>query len=128
MSMVKCCICGEEFKVIVPSHLKAHGVTLQEYREQFPDAPIYSEDRYRVQREYASAGPIKCSICGGDMFDRACCQFHGDKTLMELGLLCLQRYDRTASQQVGPTDLDNNIIRLQAWSKETRRRIEDLFR
>lgn len=126
--MISCRLCGKSFKVITPSHLKAHGVTLQEYRERFPDALIYSDNRYRMQREFASAGPITCSVCGGGMFDKSCCQFHGNKTLEELGLLCLQRYDKTKERQSETVELDDEVIRLQAWSKETRKRIEGLFR
>lgn len=125
--MVNCYLCSKSFKVITPSHLKVHSVTLQEYRERFPSAPIYSDDRYRIQRELASAGPITCSVCGGDMFDKSCCQFHGNKTLEELGLLCLQRYDKTKERQSETVELDSRVIRLQAWSKETRERIEGLF-
>jgi len=126
--MVNCYLCGKSFKVITPSHLKSHGVTLQEYRERFPDAPIYSDARYRLQRELASAGPITCPVCGRGMFDKSCCQFHGNKTLEELGLLCLQRYDKTKELPSETVELDSGVIRLQAWSKKTRERIEDLFR
>lgn len=126
--MISCCLCNKSFKVITPSHLRTHGITLQEYKKRFPRAPIYSDERYRLQREFASAGPITCPACGGAMFDRSCCQFHGDKALEELGLLCLQRYDRTRERQSETVELDGEVMRLQAWSKETRKRIEGLFR
>lgn len=45
MATIKCHICGAHYKQISNSHLKkAHGITLQQYREQFPDAPIVSPE------------------------------------------------------------------------------------
>ena len=40
---VKCEICGREFEFISSTHLKTHGITTREYRDQFPDAPLMSE-------------------------------------------------------------------------------------
>lgn len=37
---IKCKVCGKEFKIITNNHLKKHGITIQEYREQFPDASL----------------------------------------------------------------------------------------
>lgn len=38
---VSCVICGKEYKIITPTHLKkSHDMTLEEYREQFPNAQI----------------------------------------------------------------------------------------
>ena len=43
--MIRCYICSKFFNQISNSHLKkAHGITLAEYRQQFPDAPIVSEE------------------------------------------------------------------------------------
>ena len=44
MSKIKCKICEKEFERISYSHLKTHGITHKEYCEQFPDAPLISEE------------------------------------------------------------------------------------
>ena len=43
-SRVKCEICGKEFEKITGFHLKKHNMTMHEYRKQFPDASLFSED------------------------------------------------------------------------------------
>lgn len=40
---IKCQVCGKEFKQIHHRHVKQHNLTIEEYKEQFPDAPINSE-------------------------------------------------------------------------------------
>ena len=40
---VKCMICGEELNFINNLHLKTHNITVKEYREKFPNAPLLSE-------------------------------------------------------------------------------------
>jgi len=35
-----CQYCLSEMKMITPSHLKSHDMTLDEYRDRFPDAPL----------------------------------------------------------------------------------------
>ena len=42
---IKCEICGKEFDMIAPSHLRTHNLTTKEYHEMFPDAPFQSERR-----------------------------------------------------------------------------------
>lgn len=37
---VVCRECGEEYKAITVSHLRTHGMDMDEYREKYPDAPI----------------------------------------------------------------------------------------
>jgi len=32
---ILCCVCGKSFKVITKKHLASHGLTPEEYREQF---------------------------------------------------------------------------------------------
>lgn len=41
--LVKCEICGEYRENISSSHLAAHGITLEEYKELYPDAKLYAE-------------------------------------------------------------------------------------
>ena len=40
---VRCEICGKVFKEITNTHLKTHNVTINEYREQYPDTLMMSE-------------------------------------------------------------------------------------
>ena len=40
---IECKICGRKFKQIHHRHVKQHGLTIDEYKKQFPDAPINSE-------------------------------------------------------------------------------------
>jgi LAGLIDADG DNA endonuclease family len=39
-SPVVCGVCGERLLLLATTHLKKHGLTFDEYRERFPDAPI----------------------------------------------------------------------------------------
>jgi len=51
---VICEICGESYRVINDFHLKHHGITVDEYRIQFPEAPT---------------SRIPCIECGEIIFD-----------------------------------------------------------
>ena len=42
MSKVKCMICGKEFDWL-PTHIKTHGINVEEYCKRFPNAKIMSE-------------------------------------------------------------------------------------
>lgn len=42
--MVECAICGQQGEVITWKHLAKHKLTLAEYKHQFPNAPIKSEE------------------------------------------------------------------------------------
>lgn len=48
---VKCEICKCELRNISNTHLKKHNVTQAEYKEKFPDSPIFSEGLLITQRE-----------------------------------------------------------------------------
>lgn len=42
---VICQICGKDFMILTPSHLKTHdGMTYAKYKTKFPDAPITNEE------------------------------------------------------------------------------------
>jgi len=47
----KCLICGKQFKAITNSHLKRHGLTTIQYREQFPEASFGNFDRFEKWRQ-----------------------------------------------------------------------------
>jgi len=48
---VQCRICGAHYKQISTGHAKGHGLTVADYRERFPDAPIVSQALIEVKRE-----------------------------------------------------------------------------
>lgn len=54
-SKVKCEICGEYLRNISNTHLKKHGMTQQEYKQQFPEAPIFSDGLLDLQKEKREA-------------------------------------------------------------------------
>ncbi|NBP58226.1 hypothetical protein EBU71_17155, partial [bacterium] len=41
---MKCVICNKEFKSITQSHLKKHNITPEKYKEQYPEAELFSND------------------------------------------------------------------------------------
>ncbi|KKM14088.1 hypothetical protein LCGC14_1709670 [marine sediment metagenome] len=55
---IQCQVCGKEFKQIHHRHAKQHGLTIAQYKEKFPDAPINSE---------ASSNRRKQSLLGRDI-------------------------------------------------------------
>lgn len=52
---ITCKICGMELKKITYLHLKLHGMTLDDYRERFPNAPLTS-DQTRENNKTARLG------------------------------------------------------------------------
>jgi len=42
---IKCRVCGKEFKFLTPNHLKLHNMSMQEYRQQFPDAELKAKTK-----------------------------------------------------------------------------------
>lgn len=59
---IYCRICGNTFKQISTGHAKMHGMTVAEYREQFPDAPIVApiikENKSKSMKEYVKSQEI----------------------------------------------------------------------
>lgn len=56
---VKCLECGRDFKAITNTHLKSHGMALDQYREKYPGAHLLAEKVYdnvlKAQRKGADA-------------------------------------------------------------------------
>ena len=50
---VKCQVCGKEFKQIQYRHTKQHNLTIAEYKEKFPNAPIISQAASSRRRKAA---------------------------------------------------------------------------
>lgn len=55
MSKIKCLICGAELKSINSTHSAKHGITLGQYQEKFPDAPLIC-DESRKKRSSSLVG------------------------------------------------------------------------
>lgn len=45
---VRCQLCGKAYLVISPTHVKKHGITYDEYKMKFPDAPL-STDEFKIR-------------------------------------------------------------------------------
>lgn len=55
---VECLECGRDFKAITNTHLKSHGMTLDQYRAKYPNTPMLSEKVYDDK--------VKSSLKGAD--------------------------------------------------------------
>lgn len=51
--LIKCQICGKEFKQIHHRHTQQHGLTIAQYKDKFPNAPIISEAASQRRRKAA---------------------------------------------------------------------------
>lgn len=51
---VICQFCGQALHIIAVSHLKKHGVTMQQYQERFKDLKV-TGDKYRVVQKFCHA-------------------------------------------------------------------------
>lgn len=49
-SKVECEICGTLLRNISNTHLKKHNLTQQEYKEKFPDSPLFAEGLLEIQK------------------------------------------------------------------------------
>lgn len=43
LDMIACAVCGERFELIQHTHLKRHGLTIAQYKEQYPSALLMTE-------------------------------------------------------------------------------------
>lgn len=74
--MPRCMICDKELKFVNPLHLKTHGITMAEYRNQFPSAGLQEPGYLKgiSRRKYASGADkgivntplVTCLICNRD--------------------------------------------------------------
>ena len=68
-TFVKCMICGKKLRNISNTHLKLHGITQQQYKEQFPNAPLFAEGLLEEQRDKREATiSIRCVDENGNGF------------------------------------------------------------
>ena len=40
VELIKCVICGQKFKRVTNTHLRNHKMTMKEYKQKYPNAPI----------------------------------------------------------------------------------------
>jgi hypothetical protein len=58
--MIECLICNRAFeKMISSTHLKTHGITSKQYKEQFPGASLVSEEEKLRASEHAKSINVK---------------------------------------------------------------------
>jgi len=58
--MVRCKICGKELSRLTYFHLKQHGLTVEEYKKQFPGEPISDlQVREQIAKEFTSTIHIR---------------------------------------------------------------------
>lgn len=43
IQLIHCAVCGDEFEIIHPHHLRKHGLTLSEYKNLYPHAPLMNQ-------------------------------------------------------------------------------------
>ena len=67
-----CAICGKEVRKLF-LHLKKHGMTLEQYREKYPDVPTNMSEAQELKRKMENpdydpnADLVKCEICGAEL-------------------------------------------------------------
>lgn len=49
--MVKCMICGKEMRWIQNTHLKTHGIDVEEYKQRFPQAKLKDDSITQIFKE-----------------------------------------------------------------------------
>lgn len=65
---VICQVCGKDYMILTPSHLKTHGLKYSEYSEKFPGAPITNEE-FKALSKY-SKKPSKYSEEDHEIFGK----------------------------------------------------------
>lgn len=74
LELIPCQVCGERFEAIQPAHAKKHGLTLKQYRELYPNAPIMTE-RMRAKRGKGSTSQAHYLSYKGKKPDRFLFEF-----------------------------------------------------
>lgn len=54
-TFVYCKVCGAKLRNISNTHLKKHGMTMQDYKKQFPNEPLFAEGLLEEQNEKREA-------------------------------------------------------------------------
>ena len=60
-NFVYCPICGEKYEKLTPSHLKTHGLTMEEFKEKYPNSEVMSVSMIQQSRECVKLGNLKVS-------------------------------------------------------------------
>ena len=132
--MVQCRICGCAFKAINRRHLTKHGVSLEDYKEQFPDAEIESTELSAKRRAAAIANNEKLwNISSRTPKDpKVRVAWNKDKKLNEdtkvkLSSAARERYKTgTAHPMLGKTHTEESKKRISEKNKGKKISIEQL--
>lgn len=60
-NFVYCPICGEKYEKLTPSHLKTHDLTMEEFKERYPDSEVMSVSMVQQSRDCAKLGNLNVS-------------------------------------------------------------------
>lgn len=52
----ECAVCGSPAKLITPSHLKKHGMTMEVYRKAYSEAPVVCRSFYETLEKRLNKG------------------------------------------------------------------------
>jgi hypothetical protein len=74
LELIPCEVCGERFEVIQHAHVKKHDLTLPQYRELYPNAPLMTE-RMREKRGKGSTSQAHYLSYKGKKPDRFLFEF-----------------------------------------------------
>ena len=99
MSYVKCAVCGIELSYVNAPHLRKHGLTVAEYRQRYPEAPLMSLDYLKKQSVAQSAR----------VFHRVCSCGRSFETRSSNGRFC-QRCSRI-----------NKLLLRKKWDSQNRK-------
>ena len=66
LEMVACKVCGDRFQIIQHSHLRRHGLTMQEYRQKFPDAELMTASMKKARSQGRTSRSKYLSYPGKD--------------------------------------------------------------
>lgn len=62
MNNINCMICGKITEMITPAHLRMHGISMMEYKEHYPDAPIRASTPPKIPPTAEES--VACLVCG----------------------------------------------------------------
>ncbi|WP_448272081.1 hypothetical protein [Nostoc sp. DSM 114160] len=49
LEMIPCSVCGEHFEIIQHTHLRKHGLTLAQYKQEYPFAPLMTDKMKKLR-------------------------------------------------------------------------------
>ena len=71
---VTCCVCDKKLRLITPTHLKTHGITIKEYHKYWPSAPLSSGYHKKNITLGRRGVDLKFQITGSEPEDYVVCR------------------------------------------------------